>query len=162
MPWIKHELEEKGFFVIALSMPDPLNPQADAWVKKIYEEVGSPDEDTYLIGHSLGCAAILRYLETIHTQVGGAVLVAGPSDNMKLSFIKSFFEKEFDFEKIKHNCRKFVVIHSDNDRIVPINHAYALKEKLNAKLILEHKGHFTSMEGVKELPSLLEALLSID
>lgn len=41
--------------------------------------VGVPDEQTYFVGHSLGCQAIARYLESLSEsiKVGGVVFVAG-------------------------------------------------------------------------------------
>ena len=47
------------------------------WVAEITKIVEAPDKDTYFIGHSIGCQAILRYLEKINSPVGGALFVAG-------------------------------------------------------------------------------------
>ncbi len=76
------------------------------------------------------------------------------------SMIKSFFEKPFNFSKIRNSCKNFVIIHSDNDKIVPIKHAHILRENLGAKLVLEHKGHFTGTES-RELPVVLEEILRL-
>ena len=157
-PWLKKKLEEQGFDAYAPRMPTPLRPECSEWVQKIEETVGTPDGDCFFIGHSLGCAAILRYLEKINTMVGGAVLAAGPSNGMNFPFIKSFFRKGFDWKKIKSSCRKFVIIHSENDRIVPIKHAYVLKQALDAELIVDRRGHFMKLD---EFETLLDAVKRI-
>src|SRR3989338_3630464 len=66
-PWLKEELEKKSFEVFVPKMPEPNHPKI----------AKNPDEDTYFVGHSIGCQTILRYLEKINKKVGGAVLVAG-------------------------------------------------------------------------------------
>jgi len=74
-PWVKSELEKKGFEVKIPAFPDTNNPDKDTWVARLEKEIGIPDENLYLIGHSIGCATILRYLENIDEaeKIGGAV-----------------------------------------------------------------------------------------
>ena len=55
-----------------------------------------------------------------------------------------------------------MAIFSDNDPFVPLNDSKIFKNKLNAKIIIEHKkGHFDPSSGVRKLPSALKSLLSI-
>ncbi len=173
IPWLKKELEKGEFEVHVPAMPDTDNPKFKLWLKKLTDTVGSPDENCYLIGHSLGCITILRYLESLKEKqkIGGVVLVAGFSNNKINVFeedgestddIKSFFEKNVDFEKIKTHCKKFTAIHSDNDPYVSLNHADIFKEKLNAQIITKHNmQHFSGSEGITELPVALEAVLKM-
>ena len=78
-PWLKKSLEENGFQVVAPEMPGTDTPVKAIWLKTLQDLISNPDKDTYLIGHSMGCQAIQRYLETLPdgAVVGGAVLVAG-------------------------------------------------------------------------------------
>ena len=76
-PWLGAELEKKGFQVLTPSMPDTEVPVIEKWVSHLATIVGTPDSETYFIGHSIGCQAILRYLESIDQPVGGAMFVAG-------------------------------------------------------------------------------------
>ncbi|MBI2529833.1 MAG: alpha/beta hydrolase, partial [Candidatus Diapherotrites archaeon] len=119
-PWLKKELGKLGFSVSVPAMPDANNPKMNAWVKHLADVVGTPDKDCYFIGHSLGCITILRYLESLgkNKKVGGAVLVAGFSDDLGIKELHDFFTRPVDWKKIKSNCRKFVAIHSDNDPYV--------------------------------------------
>ena len=65
-PWLKSELESNGFAVEVPAMPNTDRPTVSEWINKITEVVGEPSLNTYLIGHSLGCIAILRYLESLN------------------------------------------------------------------------------------------------
>ncbi|MBI2594612.1 alpha/beta hydrolase, partial [Candidatus Curtissbacteria bacterium] len=78
-PWLKREFEAKGFEVFVPQLPDAENPRIHKWVPALAETVGQPDEQTYFVGHSMGCQTIARYLESLPEgqKVGGAVFVAG-------------------------------------------------------------------------------------
>lgn len=60
--WLKKDLETKGFVVIASDMPDTWHPKISEWVNKIKELAGNVDEETYFVGHSIGCQAMLFLL----------------------------------------------------------------------------------------------------
>lgn len=161
-PWLKKELEKNGFKVTVPAMPDTKNPKMDAWLKHLIKTVGTPDEDCYFVGHSLGCITILRYIETLkeNQNIGGAVLVAGFSDNLGYEEIEGFFKKPIKWERIKSRCGKFVAIHSDNDPYVPMEHGHVFQEYLDAELIVEHDmKHFSGDDGVTQLPACLDAVL---
>ncbi|MBU0666612.1 MAG: alpha/beta hydrolase [Nanoarchaeota archaeon] len=64
-PWLKKELETKGFEVFVPAMPDTDHPKMGAWLEHLTKITRAPDKDCYFIGHSLGCITILRYLETL-------------------------------------------------------------------------------------------------
>ena len=111
-PWLKKELEDKGYTVEAPAMPDTATPTLEKWLQHLKKVVGTPDEDCYFVGHSLGCITILRYLESLPEDqiVGGVVLVAGFSSNLEYDGYKnellSFFETPVLWEKIKSQCKK--------------------------------------------------------
>ncbi len=173
LPWLKSELESKGFLVEAPQMPEAEHPRKSAWVSYLARLVGEPSQDTYLVGHSIGCKAVLRYLETLEEggKIGGAVLVAGwvTLTNMsertpeETEVINDWINPPFDFAKIRSHAGNFTAIFSDDDPEVPLEeNKETYEKKLGAKIILEHnKGHFTADDGVVELPSALEALLEI-
>src|SRR3989344_2997924 len=138
-PYVKRELETRGFEVKVPAFPDTDNPRQNKWVPCLAEQIGTPDENVFLVGHSIGVATILRYLETMpeDKKIGGAVLVAG-----------------------------FTAIHSDNDPYVDLKFSKIFKEKLGAEVIVKHAlGHFSgSIEGepaCTELPVVLEKILEM-
>ncbi|MDP2908651.1 MAG: alpha/beta hydrolase [Nanoarchaeota archaeon] len=163
-PWLKRELENKGFSVIVPAMPDTKHPKADAWAGHLIKTVGVPGRDCYFVGHSLGCITILRYLESLKKgqEVGGVILVAGFTSNLGYTELESFFTNPINWEKIKSHCKRFVAVNSDNDPYVSLHYGDFFKEKLNAKLIVEHNmRHFSGDDGITQLPIVLDQLLKI-
>jgi len=167
--WLRKELEEENFEVLVPEMPNPEEPEIEPWVSELSGIVGVPDLDTYLVGHSVGCQTILRYLESIDTKIGGAVCVAPWFDLKNLwdkkseEIAKPWVETPIDFEKVRKVSDKFVAILSDDDSWVPLSKTKKkFKGNLGAKVIVEHKkGHFTEDDGITELPSALKSILEI-
>jgi len=164
--WLKSELEKKSFEVVIPEMPDSEKPVIEAWVSKLEEIVEAPDKDMILVGHSIGCRTILRYLEKLYpiSKVGGVVFIA---PWLTLSNLESEEEwrvadpwlntpiKETDI--IKHTS-KITAIFSDNDPYVPSENIELFKKRFNAEIIIEHeKGHFIAKDGVEKLESALNA-----
>jgi len=152
-PKTKKELETKGYQVVVLKMPGTKLPKLGKWLSKIQEVISKPDKDTYLVGHSLGCITIMRYLESLDKdeKIGGVVFVAGFTDNLGFEEIKTFFETPINFEEIKKHCSKFVAIHSDDDPYVDLKYGDILKKEFDAKVIIKHNAkHFSGEIGDKE------------
>ncbi len=74
-PWLKKELEKKGFTVIIPNMPNTSKPKINAWVSYLKKIVGTLDEETYFIGHSIGCQAIMRLLEKEEYKIRKVILL---------------------------------------------------------------------------------------
>jgi len=168
-PWLRDELEKKGFEVLIPAMPDTEHPKFKPWLNKLIKAVGKPDKDTYLVGHSLGPITILRFLKGLKQgeQIGGCVFVAGFShelnkNNIDDTEIRPFFDHPVDWDKVKKHCKKFVAINSDNDEYVPLKEGKVFKEKLGAELIIKHNmGHIGVDDNITELPEVLDSLLKM-
>lgn len=167
-PWFKKELEQERFEVVIPAMPNSDTPVFDEWLLKLKGEIKNPDKNTYLVGHSLGCITILRFLETLNDdqKVGGAIFVAGFGHDLEYKGYKgelsSFFETPIGWNKIKTKANKFVIIHSKDDEWVAIEHNKIYEEKLGAEsVVLNGFGHFTGDEGVTQVSIVLEKLLEI-
>ena len=78
-PWLIEELKKTDFEIIAPQLPNTNIPRIENWVPALAHAVGTPDENTYLIGHSMGCQTIARYLVSLpeDIKVGGVIFVAG-------------------------------------------------------------------------------------
>lgn len=149
-------------------MPNTETPTLEKWLSHLTKIVGTPDENCYFVGHSLGCITILRYLETLkETQIiGGAILVAGFSHNLEYSGykneLKSFFKTTVQWKAVQKHCKKFIVIHSYDNPWVPIKHADIFKDELHADTIkIENMKHFSGDDGIMELPIVLDKLIEI-
>ena len=167
-PWAKQELEKRGFVVTIPAMPNPETPTIEAWVRHVGATVGTPDEELHLVGHSIGCQTILRYLQTLAPglRIGRVVLIAGwfdldnlETDEEKL-IAKPWIRTPIDFVKVQQHVKSITAILSDNDPFgfFAANRA-VFAQQLGAKIIVEHgKGHLTGGDGVAQLPSVLQAI----
>jgi predicted alpha/beta hydrolase family esterase len=166
-PWLMGELAKYDIYGCSLPMPRPNSPIKEEWLNTISGAVGDLREEIFLVGHSLGVPAILRYLETLKEKekVGGVVLVSGPFNLIKRNGyenVNKFLEDSFDFEKIKKVCKNFVIIHGDNDKAVPFSDALKYSEIFSCNLITIHNGgHLNGFNGWRELPEVLESLLKM-
>jgi predicted alpha/beta hydrolase family esterase len=166
-PWLKESLEGKGCKVSVPVMPNPEEPEIEAWVGHLAEQVGEADADTFLVGHSIGCQTVLRYLEGLDAgvKVGGVVLVAGWMHLKPVVFeeegaeevARPWIDTPIDWEKVKSHCDRFFAVFSDDDPYVPLDDSKIFEEKLGAKIIVE-KGlqHINGEAEVMELPVVLE------
>jgi predicted alpha/beta hydrolase family esterase len=171
--WLASSLEARDYEVTVPAMPDPGNPTIEAWTQKLARVI-VPNEDTILIGHSIGCQAILRYLQTLPPtkKVKGAVFIA---PWMKLDektieeegeeikdVAKPWMETPIAFEKVRGMIGKIIAIFSDNDPYVPIDQKAIFEKDLGATIIVEKKkGHFTAADGITALPSALNAAVGL-
>lgn len=167
-PDTKKKLEAEGFEVTVPAFPETDAPKLALWLPKLREVVGEPDEDTYLIGHSVGCITILRYLESLEDEqkIGGAVLVAGFTNDLDMEELSNFFLDPIEWDDIRYKANNFVVIQSDNDPYVPPKHGDVLEDKLNAELIIkENANHFSGPvdkeESCTQLPEVLASVLKL-
>lgn len=164
-PWLLGKLAHLDIWSCAPAMPMAGNPKKDEWVKEISRQVGNPDENIFLVGHSLGVPALLRYIESLPegSKIGGMVLVSGIINVIegkeRYESINHFYDHPFNFERIKSICSNFTVIHGDNDSAVPFSDAEQLSKELNCELVsIKNGGHLNGSSGWYELPEALSTL----
>ncbi|MEK6839555.1 MAG: alpha/beta hydrolase [Nanoarchaeota archaeon] len=165
-PWIKKELEKNDITVEILKMPNPGEPSIEAWVPFLEKNVKNVDADTYLIGHSVGCQTILRYLATLPAdqKAGGVLCVAGWFSLQRLTTPEErdiagpWLTEPFDFDSFKKRKIPLVALFSDDDPFVPLENKDLFEKKLGATTVVEnHQGHFND----KKTPSVLEHVLRL-
>jgi len=158
IPWVREQLNERGVPTISPRMPDPWAPDYDAY-RKEFEKYPISGK-TILIGHSCGCAFLVRWLGDSKQKIDTLVLVAPwkiPKEGD--TGRKAFYDYPID-ETIKSRVRKIVMFTSDNDeedgkRSLKIFHA-----ALGGKIVNLHgKGHYIGQDmGNQEFPELLKEL----
>ena len=163
--WLKRELTKRNIKVDFLEMPNTDTPKINEWVKYLEENIKDVDEQTYFIGHSIGCQVIIRYLEQLpeNIKVAGCIFVAGffnlPNleTQEEIKIARPLIETPINFEKIKIHTRNFLAIFSKNDPYVHLDEIEKFKKNLGAKIIIKEKqGHFTEEDGIKKIPEILE------
>jgi len=168
IPWLRRKLEEEGHTVFVPEFPTPKNQSFNSWWDEFGEYYHHIDEDSILIGHSLGFAFILSIIESldIPKPMRACYFVSGFTgllNNPEFDKInKTFTTKEFDWEKIKENCEKFYIFHSDNDPYVPLEKAKELAEKLDVQpVIIKNGGHFNEKAGYTKFKLLYDKIREI-
>jgi len=166
--WLKSQLEARGARVTILAMPDSSSPDPAAWQLHLEQNVGSRDGNTYFVAHSLGCIALLHYLQSLpaDTHIGGLLLVAGFSASLPTIPQLDTFTRSpaLDADRIIGLSNQRAVIASRNDDAVPYALTVDLSRQLQAQLsTVEEGGHFLGREGFTTLPvayDLLAAMMS--
>lgn len=160
-PWLANELEQKGWKVAVPDFPSSENPLLSEWLDYFRSNV-SIDQDTILIGHSLGVPFILRLLEQSKEKIKAAFLVAGFDRPLNFSEIENFVDKPFDWKKIISSCDRFIVIASDDDPFILPAIGKDMAKHLNGKFIEEQNvGHITDLNGTFAYPHLRDLILSL-
>ncbi|MFH1608649.1 MAG: alpha/beta hydrolase [Patescibacteria group bacterium] len=172
--WLMKELAKEKIFACALPMPDSKKPVVSKWIEEIKHAVdNAPDDEIYLVGHSLGVSAVLKYFEqnNLDKKISGALLISGviePLDSEKKESvyrtIDSFFSPSINLENVKNKAEKFIVLHSVDDPAVPFYHAEKISKGLDCELAkVDEGGHFFILSEpiVYEFPKALELIKKI-
>ena len=165
-PWLKQELESRGWQVIAPQLPHANKPVREEWLATLAEAVGTTDEQTYFIGHSLGCYTFLKCIEQLppDAKIGGGVMVAGFAGQLKhpIPVLEKFYEDGLDWQAICSHQGRYAAIYSERDDYVRVESAFEFEKQLGATLIKNNDWeHFSASEGITELPDALTAILQI-
>ena len=158
IPWLKRELEDQGYNVIVPAMPDTDAPEINVWVGYLKEIVKNPDSNTFFVGHSNGCQAVMRYLDSSEVKIGGALFIAGwfnlkNLEDEEVPIAEPWITTSMDFDEIKGSIGNLRVILSDNDPYDCLQENKEKFEKLGGQVIIvPGAGHFAGDDGTTELP----------
>jgi len=161
-PWMQTKLEHRGYETVIPDFPDADAPHPGKWYPVIDALVSEADSDSIVIGHSLGGAIALRYLERIQTTVNVAAIVSATLGIPPIKYIEGdspFLEGGFDWDTIRSHARHFVVFHSDNDPYVCMENGRKAADELGAELsFIPNAGHFNEAAGYVSFPELLKKI----
>jgi predicted alpha/beta hydrolase family esterase len=159
-PWLVEQYDPG--VVRVPTLPNSTNPQPGPWLKTLQDAVGTVDDDTVLIGHSLGSITTLRLLEALPRPwtLRGLILVAGFAQPLpNLPKLDPFTAAPLDVQAIRDGARRRHVFGSDNDTTVAPPITAALARSLDAPLtVIPGGGHFVERQGCRSLPQILPVL----
>jgi len=156
-PWLREELVKRGHEVIAPELPNPAEPDCEEWVVAIDKAIMRPQGDTIFIAHSLGCVALLHYLE--QAEMAGtpmSSILVSPIWYVGAKRFESFFVPPVDFDTAMWKSQGFTIVHAKDDDVVPFDHALRYEKELQGQLeALDEGRHFVDAE---KLPILLDLI----
>lgn len=157
-PWLAKKMSDK-YAVCNMSMPNPSSPDKEKWIEHIDNHIET-NSMTNFVGHSIGCMAVLKFIEKINKPIGKVILVAPYIENIKgYKTIQSFFARKLDDNKIVRNCKEIICLFSDDDPYVPLSMKEEVERRLKARTkICKGYGHFSRSDGITELEEVSEFL----
>ncbi|MFP3918353.1 alpha/beta hydrolase [Lysinibacillus telephonicus] len=159
--WLSN-IEQKyknRFDIQIIPYTNPTEANVVQWDLDLERGIEAP-KDAYFICHSLGCITFLRYLQRHGIKIKGAILVSGFKNE-----IEAFPQFNPYFKGLKEVSWKDLigdayVISSKTDQIINWKFTYELADVLESPFILlPHGGHFSSGEGIVEMP-VIEKLIN--
>lgn len=155
-PWLKTELKNRGYKVLIPDLPTMQTDLPDMQQQlNLIEQSIAIDNETIVVGHSIGCLLAMRLAEKYSYKK--MFLVAGWDFNDLYPQHRLFWPFPIDHAAIKAHVKEIYCLSSDND---PYETSFTVEEmskRLDGKFILvPGAGHFTEKFGVTKIPELLE------
>lgn len=157
-PWLREQLNKKGYQTSIVDLPtmSTQKPKMQEQLDYLFDKF-EIDEETAIVGHSLGALLTLRVAERkkFHTMI----LIVGWDFNDLEEGHASYWEEPIDHSKIIKNTKKRCCISSKCDKYISRNQSRKMSERLEADFkMVEGAGHFTSGDGVDEIKVVLDIL----
>ncbi|MBI4991507.1 alpha/beta hydrolase [Candidatus Gottesmanbacteria bacterium] len=160
MPWIKKKLISRGIKTEIPLIPEPWNPDYEKF-KDEFEKY-KVSEETILIGHSCGCAFLVRWLGDSKRKIKKLILVApwkipNVGDG---GYRKKFYIYPID-EGIKQRVKNIVMFTADNEEENGKKSLEIFHKDLGGKIIeLKGRGHYCFEDmGTEKFPELLKEVI---
>lgn len=163
-PWLKEKLETKGFNVIVPQFPSPpiVPAKIAEWFDVLKNYKQDINEDTVIIGHSLGGKFLLRILERLENKIKVASFAGTPIGIPPIANNErdnAFTGNDFNWETIRKKADNFIIFQSDNDPYVGLNNGKELAKNLGVELsFVPNAGHFNKKAGYTKFEELWEKL----
>jgi predicted alpha/beta hydrolase family esterase len=145
-------------------MPEPWNPDYEDY-KRFFDKM-PVNEKSILVGHSCGCAFLVRWLGDTGKKISKLILVAPwkiPSgEGERYENRKKFYEYSIN-KNIRKNVNEIIIFTADDEEEDGKKSAKIFHEALGGKIIeLKGRGHYCLSDNMKnkEFPELLKEILS--
>jgi len=155
-PWLKMELENKGYTVHLPVIPTMDTDKPDFPTQRAFIEKNIPlSRDFVILGHSLGTLLAMRLAEK--HQFSAMFLISGWDFDDLTAEHQSFWPNKLDHDTIKKNVNNIYVLSTNND---PYMTDFSMKEmakRFEAEYVfVKDAGHFTKDSGRTKIPELLQ------
>ena len=174
--WMVLEIKLKFHVEIhRFEMPDWDQPDISKSIQFLESEISELNENTYFIGHSVGCQAILRFIDqqlkvNKNLKIGGFLFVAGwfEVDKPWLSLKPWMKIENVDFHGISQQINFKKVLISDNDPFTTdfLKNKSLWYEYINAGVNIYHnKLHFNNsieIEVLNEIEKMINYSINVN
>jgi len=139
-PWLKTELEKRGHEVEVPELPNSSKPTETEQVNYVLKNCHF-DEQTVVIGHSLGAVVAMKALMKLNKPISGLVIVAAavdPKFHTDAEDSRPFdkeFSWDFDYPLIRQLTGGKIAVLSDTREDFRMPYLRDLAEKLPARLV---------------------------
>ena len=168
-PWkddnIREKLEDLGYEIIAPNMPDSHHPNRAEWLSFLKQFEGKVNANTVFVGHSLGCASAVDFINKTGKKIKAVYLIAPASEivdfaefkkewrneNSDIASVEVFAKTETDWSGIKDKAEIVKVILSDDDKYISFEKTKKFfEDKKIDCLTLHERKHFIG----RQIPEL--------
>ena len=155
--WLAERLEQDGRPVRFPELPDPDNPDPEAWVRELLGELERLDGDERVVlCHSLSCIAWLAACPEVDRPVDRVALVAPPSLGAGLPELVPFFPVTATAADVRHGASHTRLVCADDDPYCPEGAALLYGGVLDLPVDLQPGGgHLNVDAGLGPWPAML-------
>lgn len=155
-PWLKQELEKRGFETFFETFPDSVIARGKYWLPFLENHIRASENDV-LVGWSSGATAAMRYAE--NHRIRGSVLIGPCSSDLgdELEKQSGYFDEPWNWEGIRANQEHIALVYGDDDPFIPQEEFEVIRKHLDPETLKVPGGkHFIEL---KEFPELLDLVL---
>lgn len=142
LPSVKEELVAAGIDARTPTMPDNVQARENRWLPFLAYTL-HVDEHSILVGHSSGAVAAMRYAEA--SKIYGSVLIGASYTDLGDGLEKKsgYFDRPWDWERIKENQQWIIQFASTDDPYIPIEEARHIHGQLSTEYYEDtDQGHY--------------------
>ncbi len=154
-PWLKQELEKKGYSTFFETFPDSIIARSEYWLPFLKEHIHAGDQDV-IVGWSSGAVAAMRYAES--EKILGSVLISPCYTDLgdALERQSGYYETPWNWERIKRNQEHIALVYGKDDPVIPQTEFEYIANQLNPTVFaLKQGGHFTHQDAFPEVLTYL-------
>jgi len=174
--WLADELRSFGHEVFIPDLPDSDQPIFEKWIAALEQYQDELDENSVIIGHSLGGFTGLHLVTRLRKKINKLILIAPTHGDMDWEAYakqhprepvenqKKFHQSEVLYDKVHLNTEKIIYYYADNDFYLPKIIPGLYKKTLRADYrMLPGRDHFCIAHGnAYTFPELIVDIIGKD